>query len=302
MRPPVSGYCIYNNSNSTDLSIEHVIPLSLGGHDHFSIFADRKTNTGAAAKIDSAIATDFHVLFSRRDANAVGHSGRDPVPIAKSSTFNGHKVQVSFGKNGLEVFDVVTRKYVEKSELAGQKVQVGGINISLDAPYRFVAKIALSAGYFTYGDAFVEQVQHEEARAFLRSTDISSLQANVRVFDRFQAATDEKHLHMKLMTSQHPESKVLLMPGPDCFAVAVGILGNFMGFMNIPAPGQRLCNSGDYRWGHVITVRKDQVIRQSFQSAYHKLLKDIEENEPAVMAAKKMEESLRDRSDSQDDA
>lgn len=292
------GYCIYKDAESLDLSTEHVIPLSLGGHDRFSIMADRKINNGIAAKIDSNIATDFQILFSRRNANAKGHSGRPPVPIARSSTFKGRKVQVSFGRTGLEVFDVVTRKYVDKKDLVDQQIEVGGISISLDAPYRFIAKTALSAGYYAYGEEFVAQVHHDEARAFVRSTDISNLQANVRVYDRFQAATDEKHMYMKLMTSQHPESKVLLMPGPDCFAVAVGILGNFMGFMNIPAPGHTLCNTDDYRWGHVITVRNNEVIRQSFQSAFLQLLQDIEENEPNVIKAKKLEEEFQERSES----
>ncbi len=295
-REPISGYCIYKDSNSSDLSVEHVIPLSLGGHDRFSVMADRQLNNGVASKIDSEIANDFQILFSRRDADAAGHSGRPPVPIAKSATFKGNKVQVRFGKDGLEVFDVVSRKFLARSEFAGEVISIGGINISLDAPFRFVAKTALSAGFFAYGDAFVKQVHHDEARAFMRSTDMSTLKSNVRVLDRFQPATGDDHLYMKLLIAQYPESKILLMPGRDCFGIAVGVLGQFIGFMNIPAPKHALPNSGDYELGHVITVRDGQVIRQSLRSALERLVTDLEANEPGVSSALEMENYIKSAS------
>lgn len=284
-RRTTSGYCIYKDAESLDLSIEHVIPLSLGGHDSLSIKADRKINNGIAAKIDSEIANDFSVLFSRRNANAIGHSGKLPVPVAKGSMLRGKKVQVRFSKGGLEVFDVRTRTFLSPEEFAGEKLNVGGLSFSLDAPFRFVAKTALSAGYFAYGQDFADQVQHSEARAFLTTNSLMTINPDVRAFDRFTPAADDDHLIMKLLITQRQESKILLIPGYDCFGIAVGILGDFMGFMNIPAAGHNLRNSGDYDLGHVITITKGKVVRQSYRSAVEQLSGDLTNKEPGILAA-----------------
>lgn len=297
-RKTFTGYCIYKDAESTDLSIEHVIPLSLGGHDRLSIKADRKINNGIASKIDSDIANDFTVLFSRRNANAKGHSGRSPAPIAKQSKLRDKKVQLRFGKSGLEVFDVLSRKLLPEEEFVGEELTAGGISISLDAPFRFVGKTLLSAGYFAYGQDFVDQVMHSEARAFMTNNSLMTVHSDARAFDRYAPAEDDKHLIMKLLISQRKESKILLMPGYDCFGIAVGVLGEFMGFMNIPAPGHNLCNTGDYDLGHVITVSAGKLERQSFRSAVERLGEDLDNNDPELLAAIEVEQSLNNRRDS----
>lgn len=77
------GYCIYLDDMSDDLSVEHIIPMSLGGLDDFSIFADRKFNNSTASKIDSGLANDFLILFDRDRQKATGHSGASPEPRVK---------------------------------------------------------------------------------------------------------------------------------------------------------------------------------------------------------------------------
>jgi hypothetical protein len=284
-KEPVNGYCIYKDAESNDLSLEHVVPLSLGGHDSFNISADRSLNNGVASKVDSAISNDFTILFDRRDLNAAGHSGKLPEPKAKHSTFNDRKVQVTFGKKGLKVFDVRDRRDLEQHEFAGQSVQVGGISIGLDDPLRFVAKVALSAGYFAYGDSFRYQVDHSQARSIMMCSDLGSINSEVRCLDRWQSIDDTEHQIMWLIAAQHRESCVMLIPGYDCFGVAVGIFGHFMGFINIPAPGLHLLNEGEYRLGHVITIRNGRLLRRSFHQSVYDLQRDIESGDDSIMAA-----------------
>ncbi|HAR44091.1 MAG TPA: hypothetical protein DCS07_15905 [Bdellovibrionales bacterium] len=281
----VNGYCIYKDAQSNDLSLEHVLPLSLGGHDSFSISADRSLNNGVASKVDSAISNDFTILFDRRDLDATGHSGKPPEPKAKHSTFNDRKVQVTFGKSGLKVFDVRDRRDLELHEFAGQSVQVGGIRLGLDDPLRFVAKVALSAGYFAYGDAFRYQVDHSQARSIMMCCDLRSINSDVRCLDRWQSIDDTKHQIMWLIAAQHRESCVMLIPGYDCFCVAVGVLGHFMGFINIPAPGHHLVNEGEYRLGHVITIRNGELLRRSFRQSMDDLQRDIESGNDSITVA-----------------
>jgi hypothetical protein len=281
----MDGYCIYLNAISADLSLEHIFPLSLGGHDKFSINVDRKTNNGTASRIDSALANDFAILFDRRRLNAKGHSGKQPVPIAKRSTFDGRKVQARFEEEGLKLYDVVRRRDIEPEAFSGRNVQIGGIQFHLDDPLRFVAKVALSAGLYAYGEDFRNQVDHQQARIVMMADDFEQISPDIRCLDRWQLIEDDKHQIMWLVASQYKESCVMLMPGYDCFCVAVGILGHFIGFLNIPAPGHRLLNVGEYDLGHVITVRDGKILRRSFRRVIKDLEQDLENDNDSLMAA-----------------
>lgn len=280
-----SEYCIYTNTTTEDPSLEHVIPLSLGGHDKFSINVDRKANNGVASKIDSALSNDFAILFDRRETNSRGHSGKPATPIAKNSTFEGRKVQARFEGDGLKLFDVRLRKDIAPEEYSGKNVEIGGISFHLDDPLRFVAKAALSGGYFAYGQGFRNQVDHQQARMIMMANDLSKISPDIRCLDRWQMIEDDKHQIMWLIASQYRESCVMLMPGYDCFCVAVGLLGHFIGFVNIPAHGHRLPNAGDYDLGHVITVRAGQLLRRSFRQVVGDLSRDIDSKNDSLMAA-----------------
>ena len=58
----------------------------------------------------------------------------------------------------------------------GQKVKVG-FKVDLDVTHRFVAKVALSAGYLVYGDHFRKHVKHEDFRRIMnhRPTEMGDL-------------------------------------------------------------------------------------------------------------------------------
>ena len=285
MKELVSGYCIYTDTDSVDLSLEHIIPLSLGGHDKFSINVDRKANNGPASKIDSSLANDFAILFDRRKLGATGHSGKRPMPIAKRSTFEGRKVQARFEDDGLKLYDVMLRKDIDPEIYSGKNVEIGGIQFHMDDPLRFVAKVALSAGLYAYGDDFRNQVNHQEARIVMMADNFTKISPNIRCLDRWQLIEDDKHQIIWLIASQYRESCVMLMPGYDCFCVAVGLLGHFIGFLNIPAPSHRLQNIDDYDLGHVITIRDGQILRRSFRQVINELGQDIEEKNDNIIAA-----------------
>ena len=59
----------------------------------------------------------------------------------------------------------------------------------------------------------------------------------------------------------------MLIPSYDSFCVAVGVLGHFMGFISIPAPRHHLMNEGEYRLGHVTTIRHGELLRPSFRQS-----------------------------------
>ncbi|MEE3926400.1 HNH endonuclease [Pseudomonas viridiflava] len=278
-------YCVYKNKLSDDLSLEHVIPLSLGGHNSFCIQADRITNNALGSHVDAPVASDFLIMLDRQKHDMRGHSKFPPVPVAKHSTFENQKVQVAFNPGGPSLFDVRKRKKLLPEQFFGKTITAGGIRISLDAFLRFTAKTALSAGYFTYGSQFIDQVDHEQARVVMSASSLDSINSDVRVFDRFSQIEDGDHLIMRLLLTQHTHSGVLLIPGYDCFGVAVGILGNFIGFINIPAPGHTLPNHGDFDLGHVVFNQGGALVRRSFRAATAILAEDLDNGNDRLMAA-----------------
>jgi hypothetical protein len=56
----------------------------------------------------------------------------------------------------------------------GQKVNIG-FKVDLDVAHRFVAKVALSAGYLVYGDHFRKHVKHEDFRKIMKQRPTESI-------------------------------------------------------------------------------------------------------------------------------
>ena len=72
-------------------------------------------NSKLGAKIEGAVANDPLIMFARREADARGHSGTEPGRVWRNSEFEGRPVQVKFGKDGLKIWDVKSRTYLEEN-------------------------------------------------------------------------------------------------------------------------------------------------------------------------------------------
>lgn len=274
------GYCIYLDDMSDDLSLEHIIPMSLGGLDDFSIFADRKFNNSTASKIDSGLANDFLILFDRDRQKATGHSGAPPEPRVKKCTLDdGSPAQVTFAASGLKIYHAKEKRYLAKHERSGRTIKLEGITISLDADLKFVAKVGLAAGYFAYGELFKQHVRHSELRTIVNADRLDEIKPDVRVHTRFPADDELESDHLqilKLATESVDCSCVLLMPGKGCFGIAVGVLGNFMGMINLPADTASFPNNGDYDAGHCIYLQNGRMYRDSLRQVFRTLADHID--------------------------
>ena len=255
----MTDYCIYLDGPSTDLSKEHIIPMSLGGLDSFCIQADRKFNNEVGSKVDGAVANDFLMLFNRDKANAKGHSGAQPRPIARRATLiDGSPVQVTFSKNGLQIYDLKQRRYLGRGERRGGQVKIDGLTLDLNADIKFVAK-----------------VMHSEPRKIVTANSLMDIRPDVRLYTRFQSdqeLPDPGDFQMfKMIVELSGCSCVLIIPGKNCFGVVVGVLGEFMGMINIPADTTGFQNEGDYNLGHCIFLQSGKVKRMSFRHVALKL-------------------------------
>lgn len=274
-------YCVYTDKETLEPSPEHILPLSLGGHDDFVIDVDRKFNNDIGSRVDGKLANDFIVLFERDRAGAVGHSKKHPIPTVKSAKLtDGTPVQVKFGKDGLSLFDLRARKNIERSDSRAHKVQCNNIKIDIDIDLMFVAKVALAAGYYAYGDDFVKNVQTDEFRKIM-NFDKQNLPRNsfARVYSRFhepEEGDDMFHI-LKMMTEIGNCSSVILAPSSQTFGVAVSILGKFLGFISVPCESSNLVNGGDYKYGHCIYIQNEQVKRFSLDYIRLKLLNQLEQ-------------------------
>lgn len=271
-----TGYCIYLDGESKELSYEHIIPLSLGGLNGFGITCDKKFNNEVGYKIDGKLANDFVVLMEREKADARGYSNNKPLPLVKNVKLNnGEPAQAIFSKiKGLQIYDVKEKKFLENTDSRGPKIKAS-INIHMDSRYKFVSKVALSASYFAYGDIFKKYVQHEEFRKVLNfdgtnyPTDSDIL--GYDPFTEFKEIDKEKMIIIKKLCEIAGCSCVLIIPSSTRFSVAVGVLGMFVGYLSVPSESQHLPNEGLYRWGHCIYLHNNEIKKISYMELLHKV-------------------------------
>ena len=141
-------------------------------------------------------------------------------------------------------------------------------SLNIDLPCRFASKVALAAGYFVYGNLFRHHVDHNQLRDVMK-TDPATLNLDrspeelglghltLRVDSYLREVCEESDptlFCLRSFCSRVKGSVVVLMPGHNCFGVAVGILGQYVGMVNVPANTTSFQNQGQYRLGHVLAV------------------------------------------------
>ena len=278
-------YCPYVDQDipNAQASQEHIIPLSLGGTNCLEIPVDAACNSKVGSVLDGAVANEFLFALKRTEYDARGHSGKKPLATIKSANYGDDKrpAQVHFHKKeGLKVWDARNREFRER---------VPNFHIStslnIDLPVRFTAKVALAAGYFTYGDLFRHHVDHRQLRDVM-NIDPSNLDLGrslgeqglghltLRVDDYLREVgedTDPTLFLLRSFCSAVKGSIIVLMPGHGCFGVAVGILGMYVGMVNVPANTSLFPNQDDYRWGHVLATNGKALKRCSWADGLKQL-------------------------------
>ena len=271
-------YCPYTDRElpESQTSREHIIPLSLGGVDGFEIPVDAAFNSMVGTDLDGALANDFFIALRRTEYDARGHSGKEPMATSKHASYgkDKHLAQIHLHrKKGLKVWDV--RDHEIKND-AGSVCFKTFLNV--DLPIRFTAKVALAAGYYIYGDLFREHVDHRQLRDVMR-IDPAELDPN-----KSPAELGLNHLTLQVDHFLYEEpsdpgspilclrkfcstvrgSVVVLAPGSNCFRVVVGILGQYLAMVNVPANTESFPNSGNFIWGHVMAIVDKKLKRCSW--------------------------------------
>jgi hypothetical protein len=226
----------------------------VGGLNSFTLPVSKDFNSRIGSEIDGALANDFLVM-SQRDKHGVrGHSRKHPEVVIRnaSDAATGEPLKVTLGqRRGLRLWSPR-----EARDVTGQGRTVNlQFKLDIDVELRFVAKVALSGGYFVYGDQFRNHVKHEDLRAIMnqRPNEMGETLKTIeaRYDHRFrEPETDHDRIRRAMTTGFAPRSTVALIPNSDSLSVVVGILGNYLGMLSVPADTRGFPNADEFRMGH----------------------------------------------------
>ena len=271
-------YCPYSDRDIPEdqSNSEHIIPLSLGGINGFEIPVSKKQNATVGSNLDGLLAKDFIIKKSRNKYDVRGHSRKKPFVEFNSAkcALTNKPLNVKFDAHeGIKIWS-----HLDKKLLKGQQSVALSLKVDLDVDLMFVAKVALSAGYYAYGNVFREHVEHPEFRSIMNSRP-DELGPNeppqfALVDSRFMK-TDEESLQLFRLLCElvMPSSLVGFVPSSHSLSVFVGILGNYVGTITVPANSRYIPNKDEFEWGHVICLQKGELVRMSFKSILEELCK-----------------------------
>ena len=283
-------YCPYTDREifKNKCNSEHIIPLSLGGINGFEIPVDDNFNSKIGSELDGALANNFLIKLRRSEYNARGHSKKKPIAIENATYGKDNRIAKVHlhKKEGVRLWDILDQKF--KKDVGSFKIST---TMNIDIPVRFAAKTALAAGYYAYGDLFREHIDHKQLRDVmtinLANLDLSKSPKELGL-DHLTLTTDDYLLdeepsepnswlfQARKYTSVVQGSIVMLVPGKDCFAAVVGILGQYLAMVQVPANTKSFPNSHNYKWGHVIAITNRKLIRCSCEHALKQWVNSFE--------------------------
>ncbi|MES2822491.1 MAG: hypothetical protein V4732_02740 [Pseudomonadota bacterium] len=269
-------YCPYSDKEiaKEETSSEHILPLSLGGINSFEIPVSKIENSSVGSKLDGLLAEDYLIKRARNRYDIRGHSNKKPFVEFKRARCAITQSPLNVKFDALEGVKVWSHR--EQKILADENTLELSLQVDIDLDLMFVAKVALSAGYFAYGEKFRDHVQHHEFRTIMnnRPNEVNQklTPLNARVDSRFSKTEEEPLKIFRLLCEAvEPSSIVGLIPGPSNFGVFVGVLGNYIGTINVPANSEHFPNEGRYELGHIICPQNGNLVRVSFKRALEKL-------------------------------
>ena len=277
-------WCPYTNTEIrwSETAPEHVVPLSLGGVNEFCLRAEKKANWHLGSKIDARLADEFLVKQRRNRLGMTGHSGKHPVVTWKRSELeSGEPVQVTLDQGDIRVWSPRGKQDIA----VGSDVRIRSKwTMYVDTPLCFAAKVALSAGYFVYGDIFRRAVAHDQIR-FLMEFDLAGVTPEEKAELERRVTTMGIHAEDWLRADDNPDLEVYrllsraygyssvvgLVPTRSSVTVFVGVLGLYIGLVDAPADTTEFPLGGTHDLGHVMVLREGKIERHSLRDAVRML-------------------------------
>lgn len=267
-------YCIYSGKeiNESEANVEHIIPLSLGGSDEFTIMVSKESNSYLGSKVDGKMTQDFLISMDRVKRDGKGHSKKVPRVDVKSKLDNGNPAITSFTKDDMKLFDPIKKKYIDIPHKVKMQTK-----LDLDIRMKFTAKVALATGYYLFGDKFVKYSDCQSLRSIMMSDNLkesmkrASNIRNIRFYDPLltgkECNADTSFQVYQLFVKSNNASSVVWSFSEKSFIVFVAIYGKFVGMINFEADTDKFLKEDNFWLGHTLICQNGQLIRMSWRDA-----------------------------------
>jgi len=259
---------------------EHIIPLSLGGCDSFTIKVSKAKNSEVNQKVDGKLNNDFLMKARQVQHGFKGHSGAAPVLKVKNAKVDGNPVTWEYSQKEIKAFDHKCKAYLQGKQCVELAAQ-----FNLEIRRKFIAKIALATGYFLFEDIFVNNADHNSLRTFVFADDVKNLKLDLRFYDEFQSPgtlnipKNPRWETNKLIAARIESSGVLWGYDPDRIVVHVFIGSILLGMVSFKAkiPAFYLDNEVCDDFGTVIRIENNRTITcLPYRSELQEVLKYID--------------------------
>lgn len=268
-------YCIYSGQNldDADMNVEHIIPLSLGGCDSFTIMVGKKINSDLGSKIDGKFCNDFLIGLQQLLFNNKGHSKKSKSVNLKG-TVNNRPITWSLSKNGSKFYDHIDKKYLT----GHMQVQVK-TTIDIDIRWKFVCKVTLATGYYLFGEDFVKYADCETLRKALSSENVHEEKLDLKIYTNLMPIEDkDKGIHdLGVMLFEYlGGAAVHFGYAPGRIIASVAINGKYIGMVNFKADVDKLPIKNDlHRCGCVLICKDNKLTQKSFWQSIFDMNKEL---------------------------
>lgn len=297
-------YCIYSDKKipKSESSLEHILPLSLGGVNAFTVPVSRKLNSEFGHSIDGAFSNDPLITLRRAKKDSRGHNN-SPVMAKwrRGSDDKGNPIQTIISKDKLSFFDAKLRRYLTDEESAGRAFK-SQFKIEQFVRLPFSAKVALGTGYFLYGEAFLQHACHGELRSLLKPfqsiEDAVLRDSRILYFDRINDPDrwrhDLKHRVIEQIIQVNDCSAVVVLVNGGSLAFIIGILGEWQATISVPADGVKFLATDDPGLPQILLFKNGSLLRCDLSEEIEKLPLDFRRTIASEAIATKNAPSSKD--------
>lgn len=175
----------------------------------------------------------------------------------------------------MEIYNPIERKYVKENVKVEMETKM-----DLYTRVKFVAKVALAAGYFAYKDLFVQFADHDMLRKFILSEDpLNEKFSDLKSYDSFSLVKEKdngQHNIIKFLIEALGGSSVIIGFAENRMIISVGIGAKYIGMVNFKAQSSQFPMDDENRLGKVFQCTDNQLRVNSFWSAIYQLNKQFE--------------------------
>jgi hypothetical protein len=287
-------YCIYTDADVSEErgNMDHVYPLSLGGSNQFTVWCDLGKNSVMGSEVDGEVVNDPFMQFALRDSGVKGHGKTAHVPRWRHVKMDDRPLQVRHEKHRIVVWDARERRELSPEEYA-ERPMTARLKIGMHTALRFLAKAALGGGYFLYGDVFRTAIDCDPLREVIfldieASKQRGTLQkSQIRVCDRFHEdsyGSGPAVLYRAICELTQRSLFIAFPTASNSVSFHVGIVGQYIGSINIPAKTEDLPIDGEHDLGHAIVLGPGIMERMSFRALatdFDRAFKEFQKNRAA---------------------